>query len=102
MRDILFSPVNGFINNCVVNYFINKSVDFSTSNSAYLFLVLLMVRKDSLAISNIVINSVDLQCLIEFICTAWILSLPQCIVCLISYVNMSSSKRNTLCVRFIK
>ena len=46
-RDILFSPVNGFIN-CAIKYFINKSVDSNTLNSANLLLELLMVRDNLL------------------------------------------------------
>jgi hypothetical protein len=68
VRDILFSPVNGFIN-CAVTFFINKSVDSNTSNSANILVELPMVIDVLLEMSDNVINSEDLQCLIEFICT---------------------------------
>jgi hypothetical protein len=72
----VFSSVNGFIN-CTVKYFVKKSVNFNTLNSANLFLEFLMVRDDLLQISDNVISSDDLQCLIEFICTSLILSLTK-------------------------
>ena len=65
----MFSSVNSFIN-CAVKYFINKSVNSHTLNSTNLFLELLVVRDDVLEISDNVISADDLQCLIEFICTA--------------------------------
>jgi hypothetical protein len=67
--ETLYSPVNGFIN-CAVKYFIDRPVDSNNLNSANLLLELRMVRDDLLEISNNVINSEDLQCLIEFICSS--------------------------------
>ena len=67
VRDLMFSSVNGFIN-YAVKYFINKSVNSHTLNSANLLLEFLIVWDDLFQISNNVIySSDDLQCLIEFI-----------------------------------
>ena len=59
---MMFNPVNGYINGAV-KYFVDKSVDPSTLNSANLLSELLMVR-DKYICSNSEISSEDLQCLI--------------------------------------
>ena len=88
VRDRLFSSLNGFIH-CAVKYFINKSVDSHTLNSANLLLELRMVKDNLLQISDNVISSDDLQCLIElslsaqlrfcdYQCICFVLSLMLC------------------------
>ena len=68
VRDILLSPLSGFIN-CVVKYFNSKSVDVATLNSANLLSELIMIRDGLLETSNYAINPEELQSMIEFVCT---------------------------------
>ena len=68
VRDVLLSPANGFIN-YAVKYFNSKSVNVDTSNSANLLSELLMVRDGLLELPNNIINSEELQDMIECVCT---------------------------------
>ena len=68
VRDVLLSPANGFIN-YAVKYFNSKSVNVDTSNSANFLSELLMVRDGLLELPNNIINSEELQDMIEFVCT---------------------------------
>ena len=68
VSNILLSPMNGLIN-CAVAHFNTKTVDNVASNSANLLSELLMVGDGLFEIPNNLINSDELQCMIEFIST---------------------------------